>query len=113
MRISVVTVCLNAGLDIGTAASIVAQEHPDNGWIIDGGSQDGMLERLCAGRRSPDMPFNESDDGIADACNMGLARATGDAVWFMNAGDEFASSDSISGRIRDWDRERYHTSQLI
>lgn len=109
MRVSIITVCLNAGLSIlRTIASIKAQDHADTEWIvIDGLSQDETLEVLLGSDFSPRILISERDLGIADAFNKGLSHASGDAVWFMNAGDEFASSDSISGLVRDWNRSKY------
>jgi glycosyltransferase involved in cell wall biosynthesis len=109
MRVSIITACLNAGPSIHrTIASIKAQDHDDTEWIvIDGGSKDGTLEALQNGEYSPHILVSERDEGIADAFNKGLSHASGEAVWFMNAGDEFASSDCISGLVRDWNRDRY------
>jgi glycosyltransferase involved in cell wall biosynthesis len=109
MRVSIITACLNAGPSIlRTIASIKAQDHDDTEWIVvDGGSKDGTLETLQNGEFSPQILVSERDEGIADAFNKGLSHASGEAVWFMNAGDEFASPDSVSGLIRDWDRANF------
>jgi glycosyltransferase involved in cell wall biosynthesis len=39
---------------------------------------------------------SEPDDGIYDAMNKGLARATGDVVCFLNADDQYASDGVLS-----------------
>ena len=109
MDVSVITIGLNPGPAFArTCAALAAQDHQAIRWIvIDGGSRDGTLERLAAAARRPDTLISEPDRGIAHAFNKGLALATGEAVWFMNAGDEFAGPDSVSGLIADWDRARY------
>ncbi len=109
MDLSVITICLDPGEAIvRTCASLAAQDHGAIRWIvIDGGSRDGTVERLRSAIRRPDVLISEPDRGIADAFNKGLAQASGDAVWFMNAGDEFAAPDSVSGLLADWDRARH------
>ena len=39
---------------------------------------------------------SEPDKGIYDAMNKGLKKATGDYVWFLNAGDEIYSPDTLN-----------------
>lgn len=109
MELTVITICLNPGeLIARTSASVAAQDHPGLRWVvIDGGSCDGTVERLLAENRKPDVLISEPDRGIADAFNKGLTNATGDAVWFMNAGDEFAGRDSVSALLASWDRSQY------
>jgi glycosyltransferase involved in cell wall biosynthesis len=97
MKITVVTVCYNAaGTIADTLASVAAQrgvevEHV----VIDGGSTDGTLEVV---RRFPHVAalVSEPDRGIYDAMNKGLARATGDAIGFLNADDWFSRHDALA-----------------
>lgn len=109
MRISIITACLNPGESIArTVTSIASQDYGDLEWIVvDGGSEDGTTDLVMNGTRPPDTLISEPDEGIAHAFNKGLLHATGDAVWFMNAGDEFSSPDCISGLSSDWDRSRF------
>lgn len=63
-------------------------------WIIDGNSKDNTLSIIK--RYEPMLHFiSEPDNGIFDAMNKGIKKATGDWVIFMNAGDVFASNDTI------------------
>lgn len=91
---SVISVCRDhcEGLR-ATWTSLAAQTWGDYEWIvIDGGSQDGtqaFLEALDDVRLSW---VSETDEGIYDAMNKGLARARGRYVLFLNAGDALAGA---------------------
>lgn len=109
MRLSVITIALNPGPMLArTIRSIVDQTHADLQWVVvDGGSQDGSVEALRDLPRPPDVLVSEPDRGIADAMNKGLRLADGEAVLFMNAGDEFAAPDSLAQLVAAWDRTRF------
>jgi putative colanic acid biosynthesis glycosyltransferase len=80
-----------------TRASLMTQDCSDYEWIIiDGASTDGTSEFL---KTYSAIIVSEPDLGIYDAMNKGLDRAKGTYVLFMNAGDNFASSATLS-RIR-------------
>ena len=98
MRFTVVTVCLNMVDTIGdTVASVRAQSHQDiEHLIVDGGSTDGSLERLRSLKDWGDDLISEPDDGLYDAMNKGLARATGDFIGFLNSDDYFIDRDAIA-----------------
>lgn len=107
--VSVVTVALNPGATLDrTCTSVSAQTWPHLEWVvIDGASTDGTPERLRNLPRPPDILVSEPDRGIADAMNKGIARCTGDAVLFMNAGDAFAEPESLTRLVAGWDRSRH------
>jgi len=108
MLVSVVTICRNPGGTLQrTADSVAAQSHPLEWLVIDGASADGTHEHLRALPRPPEVLVSEPDRGIADAFNKGLARASGEAVLFLNAGDAFAGADALATLLRAWDRDRH------
>ena len=105
MKISVITISRNAGATVDrTIASVRSQTYPLEWVVIDGGSTDDSPARLRAALHPGDQMISEPDQGISDAFNKGLALATGDAILFMNAGDEFASPTALSDLLSVWDR---------
>ncbi len=90
MRFTLITVCYKAGEELAeTVASVRAQTHPDiEHIIVDGASPDAathmVLRRFNDGRS---ILISEPDKGVYDAMNKGLARATGEVIGFVNAGD--------------------------
>ncbi|WP_200820526.1 glycosyltransferase family 2 protein [Algoriphagus boritolerans] len=97
MKISVITVCFNAILDIEmTIHSVINQSYKNIEYIIiDGGSTDGTLEIIYKYKGSIDVIVTEPDNGIFDAMNKGIKLCTGTWVNFMNAGDRFYSLETI------------------
>lgn len=96
--LSIVTVCLDHrdGL-AATHASLAVQRWRGFEWLVqDGGSTDGSLE-LLSGLADPAPRLQSgADDGLYDAMNRGLARADGDYVLFLNAGDALAEAGTLS-----------------
>jgi glycosyltransferase involved in cell wall biosynthesis len=98
VQLSIVTVCLNSARTLGdTLASVNAQTHPAlEHIVIDGGSIDGTQELVRAHAHRVSHFVSETDRGIYDAMNKGLALARGDVVGFLNADDAFASPDTAA-----------------
>lgn len=106
IKFSIATVCYNAGsLLPRTIASVEAQDFPAiEHLIIDGNSQDETLahihhyqERNSRAEVQHDIVCrSEPDEGLYDAMNKALQLATGDYILFLNAGDRFHSSTTLS-----------------
>ena len=107
-KVSIITVCYNAETLIErTIQSVINQTYPHIEYIIvDGNSTDNTLQtinELISGNpvgvrhteRLQIQIISEPDTGIYDAMNKGLALATGDYVWFMNAGDEIYEPTTV------------------
>lgn len=97
--ISVITVVLNNAEGFRqTARSVINLQYPGIEFIvIDGGSTDGTVDAIKARSEHIVYWISEPDKGIYDAMNKGLAKATGEWVNFMNAGDVFFDSHVLSG----------------
>jgi len=98
-KISVITINFNncAGL-IKTYDSLRIQLDLKSRieWIVvDGNSTDGSVDFLNSISAEIDNLIIESDKGIYDAMNKGLAAATGEYVWFLNSGDSFYNNLSL------------------
>lgn len=100
MKISIITVTFNSGKTIrSTIESVLQQTYKDIEYIIvDGKSKDDTMEIV----RSYETPFcgkmryvSESDEGIYDAMNKGIAMATGEVVGILNSDDFYTSSDVL------------------
>lgn len=56
--------------------------------IVDGASKDATLSIAKSYHSMISKLVSEPDKGLYDAMNKGLGLATGEYIWFMNAGDE-------------------------
>lgn len=99
--ISIITITYNAEQWLErTMRSVLSQTCKEYEYIlVDGASKDGTLDIIK--RLEPQFDGrlswkSEPDKGLYDAMNKGLARAKGDFVWFMNAGDEIYAPDTLA-----------------
>jgi glycosyltransferase involved in cell wall biosynthesis len=100
-RVTIVTVVLNAVDSIERAVeSVLEQDYEDLEYIvIDGGSEDGTWERLQRYAHRIDRLIRESDDGIYDAMNKGIAKASGELIGILNADDRYFP-DSVDKAVK-------------
>lgn len=106
VKISVVTAVFNrAGTIGGTLHSVQRQRYPLVEHIVqDGGSNDGTLEIINALSDASTRLVSEADEGIYDAINRGIARATGDIIGLMHSDDYFAHNcvlERVAARFAD------------
>ena len=104
MKVSIITITYNAAQWLErTMRSVLAQTNTDYEYIIvDGASTDGTQDII----KSLEPQFNsrlswqsEPDKGLYDAMNKGIARAKGDFLWFVNAGDEIYAPDTLANIV--------------
>lgn len=95
---SIITVTYNAE-DVleRTILSVISQLYRDIEYIIiDGNSSDRTVDIIKEYKNRISYWISEPDKGLYDAMNKGLQAATGDYVWFLNAGDVFKTENTIS-----------------
>lgn len=94
---SIITITYNASRWLEqTILGVLSQSYPNIEYIvIDGGSTDGTVDIIKQYASGISYWVSEPDKGIYDAMNKGLQKATGDYVWFINAGDSLFTSDIV------------------
>lgn len=105
-KISIVTVVKNDAKHIAyTLDNIISQDYPDKEIIvIDGKSEDGTREIIESKADIVDKFVSEEDLGTFDAMNKGISLSSGDWICFINSGDVFCESTSISKISFNWDK---------
>jgi glycosyltransferase involved in cell wall biosynthesis len=104
ITISIITVVYNGEeLLEGTIQSILNQTYPNIEYIIvDGQSKDGTMSIINKYADKISHWISEADRGLYDAMNKSLDLATGDFVWFMNAGDHVFASNTIEKMVAQY-----------
>ncbi|MDI1323091.1 MAG: glycosyltransferase family 2 protein [Algoriphagus sp.] len=100
-KISVITINLNnqEGLT-RTISSVIQQDYANLEYlVIDGDSSDGSKELIEEFAEKITYRVSEKDTGVYSAMNKGIKNSTGDYLIFLNSGDYFSGSDSISKLI--------------
>jgi len=64
--------------------------------VVDGGSTDETVDIIRSYEDDLDALVREPDDGIYDAMNKGIKRATGDVVGILNADDKYSDESVLS-----------------
>lgn len=98
MKVSTITVTYNSAATVeDTIQSVCAQSYPDIEYlIVDGGSNDETLDIAQKYRDKISKIVSESDNGMYDAINKGIALATGEIVAILNSDDFYIDKDVIS-----------------
>jgi len=97
LQVSIITAVRNRAATLGACLRSVQNQS----WtgiehiVVDGGSTDGTLGVLAAGRAHLAKLICEPDRGVYDALNKGIRAATGDVIGFLHADDEYASNTSL------------------
>jgi len=96
-KFSIITVTFNAEKTLEvTIQSILNQNYRNIELIIiDGSSTDGTIDIIKKYESGIYKWVSEPDHGLYDAMNKGMKLATGDYLWFMNAGDEIYQSNTL------------------
>ena len=105
IRFTIITVTFDAeAVFERTANSVLMQTYPHvEHVIIDGASRDRTIEMAHTYKVKSDEAktghtvtiFSEPDNGLYDAMNKGLFKASGDYICYLNAGDTLPSADTL------------------
>lgn len=95
-KVSIISVVYNNRQTVSdTIESVIKQDYQDIEYIIiDGNSDDGTKSLIQDYDENIDIFISETDEGIYDAMNKGLAQATGDIIGFLN-GDDFYLDERV------------------
>ncbi|WP_406825692.1 glycosyltransferase family 2 protein [Pedobacter sp. KACC 23697] len=98
MKISLITVVYNGEHFLQACFnSVKAQTYADVEYIvIDGGSTDSTLQIIQENQSAIDYFISEKDQGLYDALNKGIGKATGEVIGILNADDLFAAADVLA-----------------
>ena len=103
--ISIITVVYNGEKFIeSTIKSVISQNYKNIEYIIiDGASTDGTIEVIKKYENDISYWISEKDNGISDAFNKGIKRATGDLIGIINA-DDFYNDNILELVAKNYDR---------
>lgn len=106
MLVSVITPCFNSAKTIEkTLECIERQTYSNLEYIImDGGSTDGTLEIIEKHRsRLPEklIVISQKDNGIYDAMNQGIQRASGELIGIVNS-DDWYETDTVEQVVKHY-----------
>lgn len=97
MKISIITVTYNSATTIAACISSVNnQSHSEiEHIIIDGASSDNTIEIINSMPNRVTIIISEPDNGIYEAINKGIIRASGEVVGILNSDDKLYHRNSI------------------
>lgn len=98
LKLSVITINFNnaSGLD-KTIQSVINQSFSEFEYIIiDGASSDSSVEIIKKHEHKIKFWCSEKDEGVYDAMNKGILKATGEYCLFLNSGDYLVDNTVFS-----------------
>jgi len=102
-KLSIITINFNnkAGLN-KTINSVTSQKFTDFEYIIiDGGSTDKSVDEIKKYADKITFWTSEKDNGIYDAMNKGISKASGEYCYFLNSGDYFYSNNVLQNIFKN------------
>ncbi len=113
--ISVITVVYNGEKYLEqTIQSVCNQTYPNIEYIvIDGGSTDGTLEIIKQYQSHIAYWVSEPDQGIYDAMNKGIQKATGAWLHLLNADDYYYDEQALTRAVAQLQSDRTNYFSMI
>jgi glycosyltransferase len=108
MKISIITVTFNSEKYLADCIDSVQRQSYKNieHIIVDGNSKDGTVAIIKAYENKIAKWISESDRGMYDAINKGMAMATGDVIGVLNSDDMLFSHDVIGEIVNTFETEK-------
>jgi glycosyltransferase involved in cell wall biosynthesis len=107
--LSIVTICFRNPADLHRTLATLTDMPADVEILVIDGSPDDSCAKIVAGFQGV-RHLQQRDDGKYDAMNKGIEAANGDALLFLNSGDELASAPAL---IRLLERHGAQLSETI
>ena len=106
MKISIITATYNSEATITDTLKSISNQTYQNieHVIIDGASRDNTLELVNTHGARISAVVSESDKGIYDAYNKGIALASGDIVGMLNSDDFYYSNNVIERVMKEFEK---------
>jgi glycosyltransferase involved in cell wall biosynthesis len=106
--ISIITVVFNGKKYLKQAIqSVINQSYQNIEYIIiDGGSTDGTIEIIKQYENSIDYWISESDRGLYDAMNKGIAVAHGEIIGILNS-DDLYFQDTVLEVVKEYQKVQH------
>ncbi len=97
MKVTIITIVYNNHACIADCIqSVLNQSYPSiEHIVIDGGSTDGTQEQIAPFKNNLAFYLSEKDNGMYNAFNKGILKATGDIVGILHSNDLFYSNNTI------------------
>jgi len=97
IKLSLITATFNSSTTVPATLQSLADQTYRNveHLVIDGGSSDNTMQLVRSSGFANRVSISEPDDGLFDALNKGVARATGDVIGILHSDDVLASPDVL------------------
>ncbi|MGB5709459.1 MAG: glycosyltransferase family 2 protein [Waterburya sp.] len=104
--VTIITVVYNNDLYLEeTINSVINQSYSNLEYIIiDGGSTDKTLDIIRRYQDCIDYWISESDRGLYDAMNKGIALATGEIIGILNSDDLYFETTTVDNIVREYQK---------
>lgn len=104
MKVSIITTCYNRSSTIrGAIESVLKQDYPDIEYIIvDGASTDNSLNIIHEYKDKIEAIISEPDQGMYEALNKGIKRATGEIIGLVHSDDFLFSTNTITKIVNEF-----------